>query len=419
MDDLASDDNPEPSNVNESSPGPSAHMVGETDWQSSDLNSPATFSQPDPSFGSQLLLEPFDAAVLQRNTQPATFDGVFGRYHGPIAMPAATTQNVNMNYAQGFNAPFMPATMGTTGTFNYNAPLRGGLPGTANATQSYLQNHPLSGRALGDILAGYLANTVPRNAPFNPPRGVGNLNGLVIPEVPTMNVPARLTPRRSWARHGKPYQTLRPNLAVNSMAPEEQDSQMFQCEWEDNYECSPVRYGDPTMGVSARRTPGKVRSRIRMHPQFPHPSFSHPTGGATTPEIQALLWVRCEWDGGCGLRIRRKKSNFRRHIRAHIKGELAKIMNGVGGLTSDGRPKVLYTFDPDRHATFPEPGLGNMDVPSRVRMLMEKGKVWARCLWGVGRSCTQCRELTLQHLPRHVWQFHLGEEWEQGDFEGQ
>ena len=126
--------------------------------------------------------------------------------------------------------------------------------------------------------------------------------------------------------------------------------------------------------------------------------------------------LRCEWEGTCRASIPFDQTSINRHVRTHIAEELAKALSGVVGTTMDGKAKVRYSFDPTRSWLPSGITFDDLEVGARVRMVIEKGKVWARCLWGSNGSCGYCRtvgekdkgELTLEYLPRHIWGIHFG-----------
>ncbi|KAF8344407.1 hypothetical protein F5887DRAFT_971000 [Amanita rubescens] len=146
----------------------------------------------------------------------------------------------------------------------------------------------------------------------------------------------------------------------------------------------------------------------------PHAAPSGCLGGPSLEQEPRML--HCEWEGTCGVSITFDQASISRHIRTHIAEELAKAMSGVAGTTPDGKTKVRYLFDPTRSWLPSGITFDDLEVGARVRMVMEKGKVWARCLWGANGACAYCRtvgekdkgELTLEYLPRHIWGIHFG-----------
>ena len=127
------------------------------------------------------------------------------------------------------------------------------------------------------------------------------------------------------------------------------------------------------------------------------------------PEARML---RCEWEGTCGASIPFDQASINRHVRTHIAEELAKALSGVVGVMDD-QEKVRYLFDSTRSCLPSGITFDDLEVGARVRMVMEKGKVWARCLWGANGSCRTAGkkdkgELTLEYLPRHIWGIHFG-----------
>ena len=153
----------------------------------------------------------------------------------------------------------------------------------------------------------------------------------------------------------------------------------------------------------------------------PHPVIFCPHAVAVPPLGSPILeqeprTLSCEWEGTCGASIAFDQASIGRHIRTHIAEELGKAMSGAVGITPDGKAKVRYLFDPTRSWLPSGIMFDDIEVGARVRMVMEKGKVWARCLWGTNGSCAYCRtvgekdkgELTLEYLPRHIWGIHFG-----------
>lgn len=123
--------------------------------------------------------------------------------------------------------------------------------------------------------------------------------------------------------------------------------------------------------------------------------------------------LRCEWGGTCGASIPFDQTSINRHVRTHIAEELAKVLSDVAGTAMDGQEKVRYLFDPTRICLPSGITFDDLEVGARVRMVMEKGKVWARCLWGTDGTCPTAGkkdkgELTLEYLPRHIWGIHFG-----------
>ena len=162
---------------------------------------------------------------------------------------------------------------------------------------------------------------------------------------------------------------------------------------------SPVNLGSrgPVTEVDEPQRPrGKPRGRPRAHSLVQMPVVSlHNTN----------LRLQCDWEGKCTTCMKADPQSVSRHIKAHIAEELSKAMSSE----ADGEfTTVRFTFNSNRIGLTPGLTLGDVELGVRVRMIMENGKVWAKCLWGEGGCCHSNGKLTLNYLPRHIWCMHLG-----------
>ena len=175
---------------------------------------------------------------------------------------------------------------------------------------------------------------------------------------------------------------------------------------------------NPTVPQAHRPRPLR---EAHHHYEVPRP-IAHPLHVTAVPPSDCLeglglcpeaRMLRCEWESTCGASIPFDQASINRHVRTHIAEELAKVLSGVVGTTMDGKEKVRYLFDPTRSCLPSGITFDDLEVGARVRMVMEKGKVWARCSWGANGSCRivgkkDKGELTLEYLPRHIWGIHFG-----------
>ncbi|KAM6499119.1 hypothetical protein JOM56_004627 [Amanita muscaria] len=155
-------------------------------------------------------------------------------------------------------------------------------------------------------------------------------------------------------------------------------------------------YEEPSRDYSPlTRTRGRPRGRPRMRSHVLLPPISQRSHN---------FQVQCDWEGRCGAYVKADHASVSRHIRLHIANELFKAMTSVDGAISN----VRYMFNPSRSGLGSQFQLDEVEPEVRVRMVLESGKVWAKCLWGTNGCCHGRGELTLEYLPRHVCYMHLG-----------
>ncbi|KIL57282.1 hypothetical protein M378DRAFT_397873 [Amanita muscaria Koide BX008] len=137
---------------------------------------------------------------------------------------------------------------------------------------------------------------------------------------------------------------------------------------------------------------GRPRGRPRTRNAIPTPPTS-------TSRHRHGHKRRCEWDENCGAYV--SASSVVSHIKLHVALELVEAMFGVTGTKFN----VRYMLKPSTMAEFQFEDLAPKE---RAIVVMDHGKVWAKCMWGTD-GCYFCREhLPLNYLPRHVMSMHLG-----------
>lgn len=142
--------------------------------------------------------------------------------------------------------------------------------------------------------------------------------------------------------------------------------------------------------------PSQPRGRPRGRPRTRN---GIPTPPTSTSRHRHGHKRRCEWEGNCGAYV--SALSVVSHIKLHVALELVEAMSGVTGTKFN----VRYMLKPSTMAEFQFEDLAPRD---KAIVVMNHGKVWAKCMWGADGCYFGREHLPLNYLPRHVMSVHLG-----------